>query len=63
VRPDPLILALDPLGVDPTAHERGSQALRDRLERIRDNTYDLTRGGLGGGGLSLLPLLRKGAGR
>lgn len=59
---DSLIASLEPLNVDPAAHERGSQALRDRLERIRENTYDWTRGGLGGGGLSLLPLLRKGAG-
>lgn len=62
MRPDPIVATLEPLGADPTAYERGSQALRDRLERIRENTHDWTRGGLGGGGLSLLPLLRKGVG-
>jgi len=59
---DPLLATLEPLGADPAAHERGSQALRDRLEHIRENFHDWTRSGLGGGGLSLLPLLRKGAG-
>lgn len=52
---DKLLESLLPLGEEP--REVGSHALRERLEMIRSNFHDLTRSGMGGGGLSLLPLL------